>query len=54
MVDRSVEGASVLSLFQFERVGFFAVDTDSKNEKVGVFCFVCFPLTLYTLIHFSV
>ena len=34
MVDRSVENAPVLSRFQFERVGFFAVDSDSTKEKV--------------------
>ena len=36
MVDRSVEGAAVLSRFQFERLGYFAVDSDSTKEKVGL------------------
>jgi len=39
-VDRSVENASVLSRFQFERVGFFAVDRDSTKEKVKFFIFL--------------
>jgi len=34
LVDRSVEGAEVLSRFQFERVGFFAVDSDSTKDKM--------------------
>jgi len=34
MVDRSVENAPVLSRFQFERVGFFAVDSDSTKDKL--------------------
>ena len=34
LVDRSVENAPELSRFQFERVGFFAVDRDSTKEKV--------------------
>ncbi|XP_066933052.1 glutamine--tRNA ligase-like [Clytia hemisphaerica] len=34
LVDRSVENAPELSRFQFERVGFFAVDRDSTKEKM--------------------
>lgn len=33
-VDRSVENAGVLSRFQFERLGFFAVDSDSTSNKM--------------------
>ncbi|XP_057296066.1 glutamine--tRNA ligase-like isoform X2 [Hydractinia symbiolongicarpus] len=33
-VDLSVKGADVLSRYQFERTGFFAVDKDSTSEKM--------------------
>ncbi|KAH7724037.1 glutaminyl-tRNA synthetase [Aphelenchoides avenae] len=33
-IDRSVAGAKVLDRFQFERIGFFAVDPDSTPEKL--------------------
>ena len=38
MVDRSIVNAPPLSRFQFERVGYFCVDFDSKEEKVSVLC----------------
>ena len=36
VVDRSVEGARALTLFQFERLGYFCVDFDSTPGKVGI------------------
>ena len=37
LVDRSVEGAKVYDKFQFERIGFFSVDPDSRPQKVVYF-----------------
>lgn len=34
LVDSSVKGAKVLDKFQFERVGYFALDPDSTADKV--------------------
>ena len=34
-MERSVLGASPLTKYQFERVGYFCVDFDSTAEKVG-------------------
>lgn len=34
LVDTSVKGAKVMDRFQFERVGYFTVDSDSTNDKV--------------------
>lgn len=34
LIDRSAAGAKVLDRFQFERIGFFAVDPDSTLEKL--------------------
>ena len=34
LIDTSIEGAKPLDKFQFERVGFFAVDLDSTPEKL--------------------
>jgi len=34
MVDTSVRGAPEFSRFQFERIGFFAVDKDSRHDKL--------------------
>ncbi|CAH8556464.1 unnamed protein product [Dicrocoelium dendriticum] len=36
MVEPSLKGAPVYSRYQFERIGFFAVDQDSTSEKVGL------------------
>ena len=36
VVDSTVLGAEPLSRFQFERIGYFCVDFDSKPDKVGV------------------
>jgi hypothetical protein len=36
-VDSSVKGAKFLDKFQFERIGFFSVDSDTTPSKVGVF-----------------
>jgi len=38
LVDRSIANAPPLSRFQFERVGYFCVDLDSTEEKVGMLC----------------
>ena len=35
LVDVTVKGAPHLSRFQFERVGYFCIDFDSTEEKVG-------------------
>ena len=35
VVDSTVLGAEPLSRFQFERIGYFCVDFDSKPDKVG-------------------
>lgn len=35
LVDRSVYGAKPFAKFQFERLGYFSVDPDSTNAKVG-------------------
>jgi hypothetical protein len=34
MVDDGVKNAKALDKFQFERVGFFSIDTDSTNDHV--------------------
>lgn len=34
LVDTSVKGAKVFDKFQFERVGYFSVDSDSTADKV--------------------
>lgn len=34
LVDKSVNGAKVCDKFQFERLGYFSVDTDSSDSKV--------------------
>lgn len=34
-VDVSVKGAKHFDKFQFERVGFFSVDTDTHHSKVS-------------------
>ena len=39
MVEGSVSGASPLTKYQFERVGYFCVDFDSTNGKVSV-CYI--------------
>ena len=36
VVDSTVLGAEPLSRFQFERIGYFCVDFDSKPDKVRV------------------
>ena len=39
MVDRSIEGNSKhLTKFQFERIGYFCMDTNSTNAKVWRLC----------------
>ena len=35
-MDRTIASAPPLSRFQFERVGYFCVDSDSTEEKVSV------------------
>lgn len=35
LVDRSVYGAKPFTKFQFERLGYFSLDPDSTNAKVG-------------------
>ena len=37
LVDKTVCGATPLTTFQFERVGYFCVDLDSTTDKV---CYV--------------
>ena len=37
-MDRTIASAPPLSRFQFERVGYFCVDSDSTEEKVSVLC----------------
>ena len=34
LVDVAVRGAEPLTKYQFERVGYFCVDFDSKDDKV--------------------
>lgn len=35
LVDRSVQGAQPLDMWQFERLGYFCVDQDSTTDKVS-------------------
>jgi hypothetical protein len=37
LVDITVKDAVVLSKYQFERVGFFCIDSDSTSSKVRLF-----------------
>ena len=34
LVDRSVQGARPLDVWQFERLGYFSVDSDSTRDRV--------------------
>jgi len=36
LADKYIKGSKPLTQYQFERVGFFAVDTDSTSDKVSV------------------
>ncbi|CAH1124908.1 unnamed protein product [Ceutorhynchus assimilis] len=36
LADKSLQGAKVLDRFQFERMGYFSVDPDSKQDKIVV------------------
>lgn len=39
LVEQSVRGSTPLTKYQFERVGYFCVDYDSKDDKVKLmFC----------------
>ena len=34
LVDRSVQGTQPLDVWQFERLGYFCVDSDSTSDRV--------------------
>jgi len=34
LIDRSIANSKVYDRYQFERIGFFAVDPDSTNDKI--------------------
>lgn len=55
VVDRTVLGSEPMSRFQFERIGYFCVDFNSKPDKVrhNIFAFALYltsiPISMYTI-----
>lgn len=43
LVDKTVCGATPLTTFQFERVGYFCVDLDSTTDKVCCYVHIKVP-----------
>lgn len=58
LVDTSVKRAKVFDKFQFERVGYFSVDSDSTADKVRkyffYFLFIYLKRGLYKFVEASI
>lgn len=58
LVDTSVKRAKVFDKFQFERVGYFSVDSDSTADKVRkdffFFFFIYLKRGLYKFVEASI